>query len=71
MAVRALADRYAAALGENAKLVGEIDARERRVEELEVELRRLMQSRKDVAKRIDAMISQIDQLETRLVARAE
>lgn len=67
----ALADRCAAALAESARLSGEMAARDRRIEELEGELRRLQQVRHDVAKRIDDMIGQIDQLETQLVARAE
>jgi septal ring factor EnvC (AmiA/AmiB activator) len=66
-----LADRCAAALAESARLNGEMAARDRRIAELEGELRRLQQARHDVVKRIDDMIGQIDQLETQLVARAE
>lgn len=70
-AVRELADRHAALREENAKLAGELAARDRRVEELEGELRRMVQTRRDASRRIDEMIAQIDQLEGRLVAQAE
>jgi chromosome segregation ATPase len=70
-AVRDLADRYLAQRDEAAKLRGEIGARDRRVEELEAEMRRLQQSRRDVARRIDELIEQISQLEGRLAAQPE
>jgi predicted nucleic acid-binding Zn-ribbon protein len=66
-----LADRCASAFAESARLAGEMAVRDRRIAQLEGELQRLQQARHDIAKRIDDMIGQIDQLETQLVARAE
>jgi chromosome segregation ATPase len=65
-AVRTLADRFLAQRDEAAKLRGEIAMRDRRVDELEAEVRRLQQSRRDVARRIDQLIEQISELEGRL-----
>jgi septal ring factor EnvC (AmiA/AmiB activator) len=70
-AVRALSDRFLAQRDEAAKLRGEIEVRDRRVEELEAEVRRLQQSRRDVARRIDELIEQIGQLEGRLAGQPE
>jgi septal ring factor EnvC (AmiA/AmiB activator) len=70
-AVQSLADRFLAQRDEAAKLRGEIEVRDRRVEELEAEVRRLQQSRRDVARRIDELIAQIGQLEGRLSAQPE
>jgi septal ring factor EnvC (AmiA/AmiB activator) len=69
-AVRDLADRFLAQRDEATKLRGEIEVRDRRVEELETEVRRLQQSRRDVARRIDELIDQIGQLEGRLATQA-
>ena len=69
-AVRTLADRFLAQRDENAKLRGEIEARDRRVEEIESELRRLQQSRRDVVRRIDELIGEIGRLEGRLAKQA-
>jgi septal ring factor EnvC (AmiA/AmiB activator) len=66
-----LVGRHAALRDENAKLAVELAARDRRIEELEGELRRVNHSRREASRRIDEMIAQIDQLEGRLVARAE
>jgi septal ring factor EnvC (AmiA/AmiB activator) len=66
-----LSNRHAALRDENVKLAAELAARDRRIEDLESELRRTSQTRRDVAKRIEDMIEQIDQLEGRLVAQAE
>lgn len=70
-AVRDLSDRYLSQRDEATKLRGEIEARDHRVEELEAEVRRLQQSRRDVARRIDALIEQIGQLEGRLSTQPE
>jgi len=67
-AVRDLADRYLAQRDELAKLRSEIGVRDRRVEELEKEVRRLQQSRRDVVRRIDGLIDQISRLEGRPLA---
>lgn len=69
-AVRTLSDRYLAQRDENAKLRGEIEARDRRVEQVESELRRLQQSRRDVVRRIDELIGEIGRLEGRLAKQA-
>jgi septal ring factor EnvC (AmiA/AmiB activator) len=70
-AVRSLADRYLAQRDEAAKLRGEIEVRDRRLEELEAEVRRLQQSRREVARRIDQLVAQIGQLEGSLTAQPE
>ena len=70
-AVRDLSDRFLSQRDEATKLRGEIEARDHRVEELEAEVRRLQQSRRDVARRIDALIEQIGQLEGRLSTQPE
>jgi predicted nucleic acid-binding Zn-ribbon protein len=70
-AVQTLIERFVATRTEIASLRTEVAVRERRIDELELEIQQLRQSRRDVAKRIDEMIGQISQLETRLVARAE
>ena len=49
----------------------EVAARDGRIEELEAETRRMQQTRRDVARRIDQLIQQIDQLEGRFPARSE
>jgi septal ring factor EnvC (AmiA/AmiB activator) len=70
-AVRDLTERFVAQRDEAAKLRAEVEARDRRVEELEGELRRMQQSRRDVAQRIDELIDQIGKLEGRLSTQAE
>jgi len=64
-----LASRYANLRRENARLAGALGASERRVAELEAELRQGNQLRSDVAKRIDDLVGQIDQIEGRFAAR--
>jgi septal ring factor EnvC (AmiA/AmiB activator) len=66
-----MAERFIAFRDENAKLAREIAARDARIEELEAETRRLQQTRRDVARRIDELIRQIDQLEGRFPAQPE
>lgn len=70
-AVQALTERFVALRDENAKLAREVAARDGRIEELEAETRRMQQTRRDVARRIDQLIQQIDQLEGRFPARSE
>ena len=69
-AVQALADRHLAQRDENEKLRSEVEARDRRIERLESELRRFQQSRRDVAQRIDALVAEIERLESRVAAPA-
>ncbi|RIL05435.1 MAG: hypothetical protein DCC71_10310 [Proteobacteria bacterium] len=66
-----MADRFVALRDENAKLAREVAARDGRIDELEAETRRLQQTRRDVARRIDELIQQIDQLEGRFPAQSE
>lgn len=70
-AVLELASRYGAARRENARLVAALGASERRVAQLEDELREANQLRSDVAKRIDDLVGQIDQIEGRFAARGD
>jgi septal ring factor EnvC (AmiA/AmiB activator) len=70
-AVQALAERHAAVRDENSKLARDVAERDQRIAELEGELRRHNQTRRDVARRIDDLVGQIDDLEGRLVASAE
>jgi hypothetical protein len=62
-------DRYAALRRENANLAEMLTARERRVEELESRVRGGNQLQRDVAKRIDDLLGQIDQIELRFAER--
>lgn len=68
-AVLELAGRYARLRREHASLASTLRASERRVAELEAELRQGNQLRSDVAKRIDDLVGQIDQIEDRFTAR--
>ncbi|MGZ8710834.1 MAG: cell division protein ZapB [Thermoanaerobaculia bacterium] len=70
-AVQALAERHAALRDQNTKLARDVAERDQRIAELEGEVRRQNQTRRDVARRIDDLVGQIDELEGRLVARAE
>lgn len=67
-AVLELAARYANLRRENARLAGALGASERRLAELEAEVRQGNQLRTDVAKRIDDLVGQIDQIEGRFAA---
>jgi hypothetical protein len=62
-------DRYEALRRENANLAEMLTARERRVEELESRVRGGNQLQRDVAKRIDDLLGQIDQIELRFAER--
>jgi chromosome segregation ATPase len=68
-AVLELAARYAALRDEQTRLADALGASERRVAELEAELRQANQVRTDVAKRVDDLVGQLDQIETRFAAR--
>ena len=68
-AVLELASRHAAVQHEQARLAEALGASERRVAELEAELREANQLRSDVAKRVDDLVGQIDQIEMRFAAR--
>jgi len=70
-AVHALADRCRKLRDENARLAREVADREQRVGDLESQLRQANQLRRDVTKRIDDLIGQIDHLEHQFTARAE
>ena len=70
-AVQALAERYAVLRDENTKLARDVAERDQRIAQLEGESRQHNQRRRDVARRIDDLVGQIDELEGRLVARAE
>jgi len=69
--VHSLADRFAALRDENTKLARDVAERDERIAALESEVRRQNQTRRDVARRIDDLVGQIDQLEGRLAARAD
>jgi septal ring factor EnvC (AmiA/AmiB activator) len=70
-AVQQLAARFRAVVAENARLAREVAERERRMAELESKLREGNQLRRDVAKRIDDLIGQIDHLEVQLGQRGD
>jgi septal ring factor EnvC (AmiA/AmiB activator) len=64
-----LSSRYAAVRSERTQLAEALGASERRIAELEAELRQANQLRSDVAKRVDDLVGQIDQIEERFAAR--
>jgi septal ring factor EnvC (AmiA/AmiB activator) len=69
--VQALGERHAGLLDQNAKLARDVAERDARIAELEAELRGQVQTRREVTRRIDDLIGQIDQLEGRIAARPE
>jgi len=69
--VEALADRCRRLREENARLERAAAEREQRVAGLETQLREANQLRRDVAKRLDDLIGQIDHLEVQFTARSE
>jgi septal ring factor EnvC (AmiA/AmiB activator) len=69
--VHSLADRFAALRDQNAKLARDVAERDERIAELESEVRRQGQTRREVARRIDDLVGQIDQLEGRLAGQAD
>jgi len=68
-AVLELADRYAALTRDHVELKAALREREQRIADLEAQLRAGNQLRRDVAKRIDDLVGQIDQIEERFAAR--
>lgn len=68
-AILALLDRYQGLRRENARLFEALAARDRRVEELESQLREGNQLQRDIAKRIDDLLGQIDQIEHHFTER--
>lgn len=64
-----LAARYGDLRRENERLSSALHESQQRVGELEVALRAGNQLRSDVAKRIDDLVGQIDQIEERFAAR--
>ena len=69
--MQSLADRFAALRDENTKLARDVAERDQRIAELEGEVRRQQPDAPRRGARIDDLVGQIDQLEGRLVARAE
>lgn len=70
-AVSVLVERQRALREENQRLVRELSERDRRIGKLESQVRELNQLRQDVAKRIDDLIGQIDQVEAHCLPRAD
>lgn len=68
-AVLELAARHAALSGDHARLTRALAESQRHVARLEAELRQGNQLQSDVAKRIDDLLGQIDQIEERFAAR--
>ncbi len=64
-----LLGRYEALRRENSRLAEVLAARDRRVEELESQVREGNQLQRDVAKRIDDLLGQIDQVEHHFTER--
>ncbi|HME73341.1 MAG TPA: hypothetical protein VKM54_26285 [Myxococcota bacterium] len=70
-AVVALADQHKRALNDNASLRRAVEERDRRIRALEAETLELNQRRRDVAKRIDDLLAQMDQLDVELGSAGE
>jgi len=70
-AVVALADQHKRALKDNEALRRAVDERDRRIRALEAETLELNQRRRDVAKRIDDLLAQMDQLDVELGSAGE
>jgi peptidoglycan hydrolase CwlO-like protein len=68
--VTALVEAHARLERENAELRVAVDAKERRVRELDGQVLEANQRRQDVTKRIDELIAQIDHLGVQLDAQA-
>jgi septal ring factor EnvC (AmiA/AmiB activator) len=69
--VRALVDRCRKLRDENVRFARELGERDQRVTDLEAQLRQANQLRRDVAKRIDDLVGQIDHLEAQFTAKAD
>lgn len=67
--VEALAKAHRLLRRENLGLRDALEARERRVRELEAEIRELNQRRQDAGKRLGELVHRIDQLDARLAHR--
>lgn len=65
LALRALVGRVRLLLRENRRLREELDDRERRLRSLDERLFEMSQRRQDVAKRIDDLITTVEQIEAR------
>ena len=70
-AVVALADQHKRALKDNESLRRAVEERDRRIRALEAETLELNQRRRDVAKRIDDLLAQMDQLDVELGSAGE
>ncbi|HBZ72236.1 MAG TPA: hypothetical protein DEP35_21890 [Deltaproteobacteria bacterium] len=70
-AVVALADQHKRALKDNESLRRTVEERDRRIRALEAETLELNQRRRDVAKRIDDLLAQMDQLDVELGSAGE
>lgn len=68
-AVVELMDRFESVRRENTRLAEALASRDRRVEELESRCRESNQRQRDVAKRIDDLLGQIDQIELHFAER--
>lgn len=69
--VRSLVDRYERLLAETELLRGELGEREQRIRALDEKLLALNQGRQDAAKRLDDLVSRLDQLDAELEARLD
>ena len=67
-AVQTLVEKYRSLQGENAMLRGALEEREGQIRTLDGEMLELNQRRQDVAKRVDDLIAQIEQLDARFGA---
>ncbi len=65
LSLRALVERVRLLVGENRRLREELADRERRLRALDERLFEMSQRRQDVAKRIDDLITTVEQLEAR------
>jgi chromosome segregation ATPase len=70
-AVEELAASHASTVARNRELIGESEAKSQRIRSLEEQLLVANQRRQDVAKYIDELIAQIDQLDVQLQALDE
>jgi len=70
-AVVALADQHKRVVKDNDSLRRAVEERDRRIRTLEAETLELNQRRRDVAKRIDDLLAQMDQLDVELGSTGE
>lgn len=69
--VRSLVSRYEALAAEHGKLRESVRDRDARIKELDARLVESNQTRRDAAKRIDDLISQLDRVETEVGRRLD